>query len=154
MGARCLPCEAGVAWGLTAFVIIVLFTMQVLVSISYDQSMRKWDLDSMTPMEVLPNAHDHGLTCVDYCPEHNLLATTGGEPAVKVWDADEMTLVAVLDGHKHEATQVRARPRSSCAAALPVLAAKRGAALWLSRWGASAAGVLGCFQGLLGHGGR
>jgi WD40 repeat protein len=78
----------------------------VLVSISYDQSIRTWDLETMTVMEVVHNAHDHALTCIDYCPEHHLLATTGGEPTVKIWDADEMTVVAVLEGHKHEATQV------------------------------------------------
>lgn len=79
------------------------------MSVSYDQSIRKWDLENMAAVESVPNAHDHGLTCVDYCPEHHLLATTGGESAVKVWDADELTLAMVLEGHKHEATQVRRR---------------------------------------------
>eukprot|EP00873_Tetraselmis_striata_P008067 jgi/Tetstr1/428331/TSEL_018366.t1 len=85
---------------------LVLLPDNVLVSVSYDQSIRKWDLENMAAMESVPNAHDHGLTCVDYCPEHHLLATTGGESAVKVWDADELTLAMVLEGHKHEATQV------------------------------------------------
>ena len=57
--------------------------------------------------EIVENAHDHGLTCVDYSPSLHLIATTGGEPVAKVWDADDLKLVAVLDGHRHEATQVR-----------------------------------------------
>lgn len=88
--------------------------LQVVISISHDKTIRRWDLKSMTPMGMIDNAHDHGLTCIDYCSETNHIATTGGEPVAKIWDADQLTLVAVLDGHKHEVTQVR-ESRTSCA---------------------------------------
>ena len=45
---------------------LVLLKKNMLASVSFDRSIRIWDLASMKPVAVVPNAHETPIQCVEY----------------------------------------------------------------------------------------
>ncbi|GMH37514.1 hypothetical protein BSKO_05387 [Bryopsis sp. KO-2023] len=76
----------------------------VLASVSYDKSLRTWNLFQMKPLQTIENAHHTPVQALDYCKEHKFLATCGMEHQVKIWDASNpqiLTLKIVLNHRLH-----------------------------------------------------
>ncbi|KAI5063504.1 hypothetical protein GOP47_0022051 [Adiantum capillus-veneris] len=59
----------------------------ILVSGSYDKSLRWWDLNLCLPLDIIEMAHDLPVRDLEYCEKRNELASCAGEPRFKLWNA-------------------------------------------------------------------
>eukprot|EP00002_Diphylleia_rotans_P033367 TRINITY_DN7090_c0_g1_i1.p1 TRINITY_DN7090_c0_g1~~TRINITY_DN7090_c0_g1_i1.p1 ORF type:complete len:812 (-),score=137.18 TRINITY_DN7090_c0_g1_i1:340-2775(-) len=75
---------------------------ETLISVSWDCSIRFWDLRKERQGELITmirNAHDDAIMAVDYCPSTNEIATCGADKIVKLWDFDTQRLRGTIVGH-------------------------------------------------------
>mmetsp|Transcript_33374 Transcript_33374/g.84557 ORF Transcript_33374/g.84557 Transcript_33374/m.84557 type:complete len:866 (-) Transcript_33374:212-2809(-) len=85
---------------------LALLKNNLLASVSFDRSLRIWDLTTMKTVAVVPGAHDTPIQCLEYCPERDELATCGMGNKVKVWDVKRPSAVRpklVLNHADHDA---------------------------------------------------
>ncbi|KAH7307323.1 hypothetical protein KP509_22G054200 [Ceratopteris richardii] len=59
----------------------------ILVSGSYDRSLRWWDLNLCLPLDIIEMAHDLPIRDLVFCEKRDELATCAGEPQFKLWNA-------------------------------------------------------------------
>jgi len=79
---------------------LALLKNRLMASISYDKTIRIWDLTTMKPVHVVQDAHDTPLQCIEYCAERDELATCAMGNKVRVWDVRKpaaIKLKLVLD---------------------------------------------------------
>ena len=121
----------------------------LLASGSRDATVIVWDLDARAPAFKL----DHGSHVFDIFifrqqPQSWCVATASGDRCVRVWDLGRRSC-AVLDGHRHAVTAVRALPVSSPQEEdddLPTIIVSASKDSTLRLWGSSF-----CIATLTGH---
>ncbi|KAF5833397.1 WD40-repeat-containing domain protein, partial [Dunaliella salina] len=72
---------------------LAMLKNHMLASISFDRTIRIWDLSNMKPVSVVYNAHDTPIQCIEYAQERGEIATCGMGNKVKVWDVRKPTSV-------------------------------------------------------------
>jgi WD40 repeat protein len=78
-----------------------------LISVSWDLTIRFWDLSTWTLAHQINKAHSDFITDISYCAERAEFATSSMDWLVYVWSAPKRSIVAVLRGHTAEVTRVR-----------------------------------------------
>jgi WD40 repeat protein len=75
--------------------------------VSHDKTIRFWDLHTRHEIDVVERAHDTPINCLEYCEQHEELATCASEPIVKIWCSFKHSLKLVLAPHQADVSQVR-----------------------------------------------
>ena len=78
----------------------------ILISCSWDLSIRFWDLNTGSAWYAIQHAHDDFITGVSYSPERDEFATSSIDRLCYIWSMDTRKLVAVLRGHENEVTHI------------------------------------------------
>eukprot|EP00741_Cyanophora_paradoxa_P019100 tig00021122_g18442.t1 len=82
----------------------------IVVSVSWDMSIRYWDLVTGTAAHVIAKAHTDLITGVDYSPDGDEIGTSSADKLAKVWDFDSGQALLVLTGHTADVTCIKWNP--------------------------------------------
>mmetsp|Transcript_34014 Transcript_34014/g.57193 ORF Transcript_34014/g.57193 Transcript_34014/m.57193 type:complete len:788 (+) Transcript_34014:49-2412(+) len=86
----------------------------ILVSVSWDASIRLWDILTGHLAHKIEKAHSDLILGIDYSRDTDEFATCGADKVAKVWDFDSCQNVLVFIGHTADVTQVRWNPLHKC----------------------------------------
>jgi WD40 repeat protein len=78
----------------------------ILISGSWDLTIRFWDLNTGSHWTTIQHAHDDFITGLSYSPERDEFATCSIDHLCYTWSMDTRKLTGVLRGHENEVTHI------------------------------------------------
>lgn len=95
-----------------------------LLSGSQDRTVKRWDTGKLAPLKSPSNphfpkavftrkAHEKDINALDVNPSSTLFASASQDRTVKIWSAEDGSVVGILRGHKRGVWSVRFSPRDT-----------------------------------------
>ena len=79
----------------------------LLISVSWDQSIRLWDCTVGTCIHVIDLAHEGAISGIDAAAEHKCFATVGSDGIGYVWSVETFETCGSIKGHTAEISHIK-----------------------------------------------
>lgn len=84
---------------------------EYLASVSYDETVKIWDVNKETCIHTLRGGHNYGITSVSWNPKNIRHVVSGGlEGNLVVWDVESGEQIKLIKAHSHRINEVHWSP--------------------------------------------
>lgn len=117
-----------------------------LVTASWDQSLKFWDLSTGQMQAKIDQAHNAYINDVQFSPDGQLMVTASDDRTIRIWNAETLKLLNTLKGHSGAVTALHL---SSDGKQLLSTSADKSAIIWSMESGEKVHQLIGHEWGLL-----